>query len=117
MVLVAPNEAHGLAEVFELLDEIEHLRAVARDAGVIAEALGPEDRERPAIAEADDRGLAVEKRFFAKHREHVGDVLLAGLDALQARLPTGRRARIVALQGTGGRGAPEQIRRRGDEPS
>src|SRR5258706_8536621 len=57
----------------ELLDVIEHLRAVAGDAGVVPQALRSEDGVRPAVAEADHGGAAVRLRLPAQPGERVGE--------------------------------------------
>ena len=47
VVLVAPDDTDRRRDAVELLDEVQQPRAVAGDAGVVAEALGAEDRVRP----------------------------------------------------------------------
>src|SRR5690349_6564333 len=69
MVLIAPDDANRSGGAFELVDEVEHLRAVARHAGSISEAFGAENRVRAAVAEADGRSAAVELRQLFEFRE------------------------------------------------
>src|SRR5688572_6904210 len=62
VILVAPDDADRRRDTVELTDIVEHLRAVAGDAGVVPEPLRPENGERPAIAEAHRRRAAVALR-------------------------------------------------------
>ena len=101
MVLVAPDEQTGFATPSSSSQEVEHLRAMAGDAGVVAQALGPEDGVRAAVAKAHHRGAAVEERLRAQRGQHVDQVVLARLDLLEARLAARPRARIVAASGPG----------------
>src|SRR5262249_46251484 len=113
VILVAPDDAHRRAHALQLADEVEELRAVAGDAGVVAQALGPADRVRAAVAEADHRGAPVEERLAPHHRQRVGEIALAGPDLVQARLAARRGALVVARERSG-YGAPEEVRRGGD---
>ena len=65
---------------------VEHLRAVAGNARVVAQPFGPEDRVGAAVAEADHRGAGVRLRQLAKLGERIGEVGLARPDLFQARL-------------------------------
>ncbi len=113
VVLVAPDDADRRGDAVELLDEVEHLGAVARNARVVAKPLRPEDGVGPAEAEAHRGGAAVVPRQLADFRERVGHVGFAGLDALEPGLRALRGARIGGRQRPGNRPG-EQVRRRGD---
>jgi len=113
VVLVAPDDAHGRRDPVELLDEIEHARAVAGDAGIVAEPLGSEDRVGAAVAEAHRRGAPIELRQAADVGERVRHVGFARADFLQPRLRALRRAGVLVRQRARHR-APEEVGRGGD---
>src|SRR6266446_4233978 len=111
MVRVAPDDADGPLEILELPDVVEHRRAVAGDARVVAQALRPEDRVGPAVAQAHHRGAPVPQRLLAKPGEHIGEIGFTQLDFREPRLRALLRTIVVARERPRDR-APEQIGRR-----
>ena len=90
-----PHDADRRSDAVELADVIEQLRAVARQAGIVAQPLRPEDRVGAAVAGSHRRGAAVELRQRADVRQRVLHVGLAGRDLRQPRLAALPRARIL----------------------
>src|SRR4029453_4389306 len=86
---------------------------MARDARLVAETLGPEDRVGTAIAEPDRCSAAVEERLLAQFGEGVGHVGFPFSDPLEPRLRACSRAIVVAGE-RARNGAPEEVGRRGD---
>src|SRR6266705_1854818 len=111
VVRVAPDDADGPRQALELPDVVEHLRAVAGDARVVAQALRPEDRVGPAVAQAHHGGAPVPQRLLAKPGEHIGEIGFTQLDFREARLRALLRTLVVARERPRDR-APEQIGRR-----
>src|SRR5262245_37678619 len=62
MVLVGPNDANRLRHCVELPNEVEHPRAVAGDARIVAEMLGTKDSVGAAIAKTHHRDTATATR-------------------------------------------------------
>src|SRR5262245_28940377 len=110
MVLIAPDDADGRLHAFEFADIVQHLGAVAGDAGRKAQPLRPKDRKRPAIAETHTGCAAIELRELIELRQSIREVRFAFLDSLQAWLRALFGALVVARERTGN-GAPEQVGR------
>ena len=115
VIEIAPDDRDRLRSAFEFMHEIAQLRAVARHAAVIAQALRPDKRVRPAVAEAHRNRLAIELRHFFQFIECIDHVVFALLDHRQARLRT-RLGAIVAAGQRPRHRAPEQIRCRHQIP-
>src|SRR5262245_27175163 len=110
VIPIAPQDTNRRQEVLELVQVIEHLRAVAGNAGSVAEAFRPEDRVGTAIAEAHCDRAAVELGQSANARERVGHVSLAFSNLVEPRLRALLRASVVVGERARKR-APEQVRR------
>src|SRR5262249_9940561 len=113
VVLVAPDDADGLRHALELLQIVQHLRAVTGNAGIVSQTLGAEYRVGAAIAEAHRCGASVELRQLANFGQRICHVGFAGFYFFEARLRTARRAVVPARQWTRNR-APKKIGSRSD---
>src|SRR5262245_8528665 len=114
VVSIAPQDANRRQDVFELVEVIEHLGAVAGNTGSVTEAFGAEDRVRAPIAEAHCYRAAVEFGQSANARERVGHVGLAFSNVVEPRLRALLRASVVMGERARKR-TPEQVRRGSNE--